>query len=83
MSDESKFNELLYATTDDGIKGTIREKAPEHMKLNNGLYFVPISSDALLHREAFNKLLDAIDNHYQDSPEFAELHTDAKEMLGI
>ena len=69
---------LLYA-----VKGTIREKPPEHMKLDNGLYFVPINSDAVLHRAAINKLLYAIDNHYPDSPEFADLYCSAKEMIGV
>ncbi len=33
--------------------------------------------------QAGKKLIDAIDNHYPDSPEFAELYCDAKELLGI
>jgi hypothetical protein len=80
---KSELNDLLYAETDDGVKGTVREKAPEYMKMDNGLYFVPIDSDALLHREVVDKLLEAIDNHYPDSPEFAVLYSDAKEMIGI
>lgn len=82
-NDESELSALLYAETDDGVKGTIREKAPEHMKMDNGLYFVPIDSDALLHREAVDILLDAIDNHYPDSPEFTALCNQAREMLNI
>lgn len=31
--------------------------------------------------EAINKLLEAIDNHYPDSPEFAALYCDAKRMI--
>jgi hypothetical protein len=76
------MSDLIPASTEDGIRGHIREDRPEAMKLDNGNYFIPIEHDAKLHRIAFDKLIDAIDNHYPDSPEFAALYVEAKEMIG-
>ena len=72
----------LCAVTDDGVTGHIRENRPQSMKLENGLYFVPVEHDAVLHRAAFDKLIEAIYNHYPDSPEFFALYCEAKEMIG-
>tara|TARA_R100000951_G_scaffold115091_1_gene122046 strand:+ start:810 stop:1085 length:276 start_codon:yes stop_codon:yes gene_type:complete len=74
---------LLYAETDDGVKGVVRDAAPQSMKMDNDMYFIPIKDDVKLHRAAIDKLLEAIDNHYPDSPEFATLYIDAKKMIGI
>jgi len=78
-----KENNLIYAGTDDGVEGVIRDRPPEFMTMNDGRYFVRASDDAGIARLAAEKLIDAIDNHYSDGPEFAALYKEAKELLGI
>ena len=71
----------MEAITEDGVEGHIRKNRPEAMKLDNGLYFVPVEHDAVLHRMAFDLLIEAIDHHYPDSPEFDALYKKARSMI--
>lgn len=83
MNEVNNLSALLYAETDDGVKGVIREHSPQHMKMDDGRYFIPLEDDAGIARLAAMKLIEAIDNHYPDSPEFASLYADAQDLLGI
>lgn len=55
------MSDLLYAETEDGVKGIIREKPQDHMKLDNGMYFIPIEQDIELLRAALKYAMDEAD----------------------
>ena len=51
----------VFAKTDDGVNGVIRDEPQEHMKMDNGKYFIPIKQDIVLLRAALKYAIDEAD----------------------
>ena len=49
---ERPIDATVYATTDDGIHGVIRHKCQDHMKMEDGRFFIPVNQDIDLLRAA-------------------------------
>ena len=50
-----------YFETDDGVKGVIRDKPQEYMKMDNGKFFIPIEQDIELLRSALKYAIEEAD----------------------